>query len=252
MSGFIPKSKTRELVNYFRSSPMPCPYLPGRLERKLFTRLPQGEEGARLNAELTRAGFRRSHDILYRPVCIGCRACVPARIRAGDFAISRSLRRIMKRNKDLTARIRPAQATLEQYRLFVHYQYARHYEGDMARMDMNDYAHMIEEGAEATRLIEFRDSTDELCGVMLIDLLEDGYSAVYSFYRPEDTQRSMGTYMLIWLVLAAAKRGLDHVYLGYWIEKCRKMAYKARFQPLQILTNQGWQDFSEEMGEDQP
>lgn len=227
------------LQHFYRSGPLPCPYLPGRVERKLFTRLNGGDAQA-LNTTLSQAGFRRSHDIVYRPVCPGCRACVPVRIPVATFVPSRTMRRTWAANTDLMAGTTPALATDEQFALFLRYQQHRHGDSDMARMSRLDYGSMIEEGSTGAALIEFRDGSDTLQAAALVDVLEDGLSAVYSFYDPDEPERSLGTYVILALVEEARQRGLDHVYLGYWIAQSRKMAYKARFQPLEALTDTGW------------
>lgn len=219
---------------------MPCPYLPGRIERKLFTRL-TGPSSSEVNSTLSRAGFRRSHDIVYRPVCPSCMACVPVRIPVAAFAPPRSMRKVLNRNADLRAVEVPAVATLEQYRLFSIYQRSRHGESDMARMGMTDFASMVDEGRTDTALVEVRDSQGGLVGVMLTDRLGDGFSAVYSFFDPDQPKRSLGTFLILSLIDHARREGLPFVYLGYWIAGSRKMAYKARFQPLEALGREGWQ-----------
>ncbi|WP_207458838.1 arginyltransferase [Azospirillum sp. SYSU D00513] len=231
--------QTRPLQQFFRSGPMPCPYLPGRVERKLFTRLTD-PYAAEVNSTLSRAGFRRSHDIVYRPVCPNCQACLPVRIPVAAFEPGRSQRRVLKRNFDLTAEEAPALATMEQYRLFSDYQSSRHGDSDMARMTMADFAAMVEEGRADTSLFEARDAAGRLLGCMLTDRLTDGFSAVYSFYDARQEQRSLGSYMILSLIDRALVEGLPYVYLGYWIEQSRKMAYKARFAPLEALGPDGW------------
>jgi arginine-tRNA-protein transferase len=235
----IIKPAAGRLHHFFRSGPMPCPYLPDRTERKLFTRL-NGPDAGELNSTLSLAGFRRSHDIVYRPVCPSCRACVPVRIPTLLFRPSRSMRRTLRLNGDLTMAERPARATIEQFALFRRYQLSRHGDSDMARMSEADYAAMIEEGSVATSLFEFRDARRRLVGAILTDRLEDGYSAVYSFFAPEEARRSPGIHMVLALVEQARATGLAHVYLGYWIGQSRKMAYKSRFRPLEILGEGGW------------
>lgn len=229
----------RPLQQFYRSGPMPCPYLPGRVERKLFTRI-AGPQAVEVNSTLSRAGFRRSHDIVYRPVCPNCQACVPVRIPVARFIPGRSLRRVQRNNDDLTARLAPASATSEQYRLFINYQNARHDDSDMARMAMGDFVAMIDEGRAETSLLEARDGDGRLVGAMLTDRLEDGYSAVYSFYDARLETRSLGSYLILALIRQALSEGLPHVYLGYWIANSRKMAYKTRFQPLEALGPNGW------------
>lgn len=229
----------RPLQQFYRSGPMPCPYLAGRVERKLFTRL-SGPHAVEVNSSLSRAGFRRSHDIIYRPVCPGCQACVPVRIPVNRFVPGRSLRRVLRANGDLIVGAAPAAATTEQYRLFITYQNTRHDDSDMARMAMGDFTAMIDEGRADTCLLEARDGRDQLVGAMLTDRLEDGYSAVYSFYDTRQESRSLGSFLILALIQQALAEGLPNVYLGYWIADSRKMAYKTRFQPLEALGPDGW------------
>ena len=229
----------RSLQQFFRSGPMPCPYIPGRVERKLFTRLTP-PNAADVNSTLSRAGFRRSHDIVYRPVCPNCTACVPVRIPVRTFAPSRSLRRVLRLCRDLAATEVPAVATHEQYRLFAAYQASRHGDSDMARMTLTDYAAMVDEGRADTSIFEIRDPGERLVGAMLTDRLHDGLSAVYSFYDAREERRSLGSYMILALIERARIEGLPYVYLGYWISSSRKMAYKARFTPIEGLGPEGW------------
>lgn len=229
----------RPLQQFFRSGPMPCPYLPGRVERKLFTRL-NGPYAAEVNSTLSRAGFRRSHDIVYRPVCPTCAACVPVRIVVAAFEPTRSQKRVLRANEDLRISQAPAMATTEQYRLFATYQTSRHGDSDMARMAMADFAAMVDEGRADTSLVEARDASGRLIACMLTDRLADGWSAVYSFYDAGQEKRSLGTYMILALIERARAEGLPYAYLGYWIAQSRKMAYKARFRPLEALGRDGW------------
>ena len=231
--------RQRPLQQFFRSGPMPCPYLPGRVERKLFTRL-AGITAPEVNSALSQAGFRRSHDIVYRPVCPACSACIPVRIPVAMFKPNRSLRRVLKVNRDLTVREVNAEATGEQFRLFSTYQHGRHGDSDMARMGMSDFIAMIEEGAYDSALFEARDSEDRLVAAILTDRLADGVSAVYSFFDTSLAGRSLGTFLVLKLIEHCQINGLSHLYLGYWIADCRKMAYKGRFRPLEALGANGW------------
>lgn len=228
-----------KLYHFFRSGPTPCPYLPGRIERKLFTRLAD-RDLTKLSDQLCGSGFRRSHDIVYRPVCPGCTACVPVRIPVRDFAWSRSMRRIVTRNADLELSETKAIATAEQFALFTRYQTSRHSDSDMSRMSGNDYAAMIEEGSATARLFNLRDGDGALIGAILADRLEGGFSAVYSFFAPGHDRRSLGTFLILNLVRLAVEEDRRHVYLGYWIAGSPKMDYKMRFQPLERLTSSGW------------
>ena len=229
---------------FYITSPQPCPYLAGRYEKKVFTHL-LGDEPVSLNNMLTQAGFRRSQNIAYRPACDGCQACVSVRVTVNDFKPGRTFRRILARNADLRAALAPPKATAEQYGLLRRYLDERHAEGGMADMSELDYVAMVEDTTIATRLIEYRLSGEpgapgRLLAAALTDTLEDGLSMVYSFYDPVETARSLGTFMVLDHIERARMLGLPYVYLGYWVEGSRKMAYKTRFQPLEALTNEGW------------
>jgi len=219
---------------------LPCPYIAGRLERKVVTDLAT-PNAADLYERLSRAGFRRSHGLAYRPACPGCAACVPVRIVAGEFNWTRTFRRIQARNTDLRISEMSAQATMEQYRLFIRYQRGRHAGGEMSTMTFRDYRAMVEDTPVDTRIVEFRDPAGPLVAVMLADRQADAMSAVYSLYEPDLPARSLGTSMILWLVERARSEKIPYVYLGYWIAESSKMAYKARFSPLEGLGPGGWQ-----------
>jgi arginine-tRNA-protein transferase len=224
---------------FYTTAPLPCPYLPGRTERKIVTEL-SGTEAEALHERLSRAGFRRSHNIAYAPVCPGCQACVPIRVVSEDFTPDRTQRRILRANADLTVSETPARATAEQFTLFQRYQKNRHADGDMAAMGYYDYRAMIEDTPISTGLLEFRDAQDRLLGACLTDWLADGLSAVYSFFDTDEEKRSLGTFAVLWLIGRARSLGLPYVYLGYWVPESRKMAYKARFRPSEILMGGAW------------
>ena len=224
---------------FYTTAPLPCPYLPGRTERKIVTEL-SGTEAEALHERLSRAGFRRSHNIAYAPVCPGCQACVPIRVVSEDFTPDRTQRRILRANADLTVSEMPARATAEQFTLFQRYQKNRHADGDMAAMGYYDYRAMIEDTPISTGLLEFRDAQDRLLGACLTDWLADGLSAVYSFFDTNEDKRSLGTFAVLWLIGRARSLGLPYVYLGYWVPESRKMAYKARFRPSEILISGAW------------
>jgi arginine-tRNA-protein transferase len=226
-------------ARFYYSAPAPCPYVSGRVERRIFADL-SGPHAAFSYDLLSEAGFRRSLGFAYRPACPGCNACVPVRVPVREFRWSRAWRRVMAANGDLAARWAPAKATPEQYLLFNRYQLSRHGDGDMARMDFGDFRTMVEVGAIDSAVAEFRDPDGRLVAASLADRMARGFSAVYSFYDPDLADRSLGSRAILWLVEQAAADGLDHVYLGYWIADSRKMAYKARFRPLEGLTRDGW------------
>lgn len=229
----------------FLTAPAPCPYLPGRTERKVFTQL-AGPDADSLHNALTNAGFRRSQSIAYRPACEGCTACVSVRIAADRFVRTRNSRRIMRANVDLKSHTAPCDPTAEQFSLLRRYLDARHNDGGMADMTALDYAAMVEETPVETSICEYRrDSDGALLAASLTDELDDGLSMVYSFFDPDAGKRSLGTYMILDHVEQAVRRGKSYVYLGYWVRGCAKMDYKSRFRPLEVLGPGGW----EEMGD---
>ena len=216
------------------------------MERKLFTAL-QGDTASELNDALSKQGFRRSQNVLYRPSCSECAACMSARIRVADFTPSRSQKRILKRNAHLRRRATSPWATEDQYDLFRRYLDGRHADGGMADMDMFEFAAMIEETPIRSRVIEYQDATRDpddpqrLAAACLTDILDDGLSMVYSFFEPEATRRSPGTYLILDHIALARELGLPYVYLGYWVPGSAKMGYKANFSGLEIFRDGSWQ-----------
>lgn len=224
---------------FFTTAPMPCPYITGRMERKIVTEL-TGQHASSLHDSLSRAGFRRSHSIAYAPACPGCAACVPVRVVIKDFQPSKSFRRTLRVNADLTATFVPARATAEQYRLFRTYQQQRHGGSDMALMGFYDYRSMIEDSPINTALLELRTSEGELIGVCLTDTMDDGLSAVYSFFDTDQKRQGLGTFLVLTLIDCARQQELPFLYLGYWIAESQKMAYKTKFAPLEYFGAGGW------------
>ncbi len=239
-----------DFPQFYITAPQPCPYLPGKLERKLFTHLTRSRPEGLID-NLLKGGFRRSQNIAYMPYCDTCSACVPVRILVDEFYPRRTLKRIWRDNRDLAPRRLEATPTSEQYSVFRAYIDDRHRDGGMADMSVLDYTMMVEDSVVSTQLTEyrFRPSVEysaepgegKLAAVTLSDRLSDGISMVYSFYEPDLRDRSLGTYMILEQVEFARSLGLPYVYLGYWIDGSRKMEYKTRFQPQEQLTPDGWQ-----------
>jgi arginine-tRNA-protein transferase len=218
--------------------------LSDRFERKVFAHLPLSE-GALVNDSLTQVGFRRSQNIAYRPACESCASCISARIPAKDYIFSRSERKVLARNEDLERHLVEAEATMEQFELLRRYLAARHADGGMAEMTWPDYVAMVEDTAVRTHIIEYRLKTDdrgpgELVACALVDLMGDGLSLVYSFYAPQISRRSLGSFMILDHVIQACLTDIPYVYLGYWVRGSEKMDYKVRFSPVELLKAEGW------------
>lgn len=226
---------------FYVTAPQPCPYLDGRMERKLFTAL-SGDNAEALNDSLSQQGFRRSQNVLYRPSCTECSACLSARIDVDRFEPRKSQRRNIRRNRHLLRKATSPWATEEQYALFRRYLDVRHAAGGMADMDVFEFAAMIEETPIRSRVVEYTDDrTDALIAVSLTDVLADGVSMVYSFFAPELPQQGLGTYMILDHIQIAREAGLKYVYLGYWVPGSPKMGYKARFSGLEVFRDGQWQ-----------
>ncbi len=218
------------------------------MERKLFTSL-QGDGAVRLNDNLSKQGFRRSQNVVYRPSCAECSACLSARIRVADFVPTRTQRKVMNRAANVVRHPTSAWATEDQYALFRRYLDARHATGGMADMDTFEFAAMIEETPIKTRVIEYSlpetgayREAGPLIAVALTDVFDDGLSMVYTFYDPDMDSMSLGTYAILDHVQIAREAGLPYVYLGYWVPGSRKMGYKSGFSGLEVYKGGHWQD----------
>lgn len=233
---------------FYVTAPQPCPYLAGKVERKLFTAL-QGDGAAHLNDVLSHQGFRRSQNVLYRPSCAGCSACLSARIVVEGFRPSRNQRRVIARNAHLERSASSPWATEKQFALFRRYLDARHATGGMADMDNHEFAAMIEETPVRSRVVEYHARGGgrgrDLAAVCLTDLLSDGVSMVYSFFDPDLAADSLGAFVILDHIEIAREAGLPYVYLGYWVPGSPKMDYKARYRPLEIFHEGRWAELGD-------
>ncbi len=237
--------QTFRFPRFFVTAPAPCPYLPGRTERKVFAEL-KGTDVAGMNEALGSIGFRRSQNVVYRPSCDFCQACISLRVLATRFKPSASQRRLLRRHQDLEVHACEPWATDEQWELLRRYIGDRHPQGGMAGMDGHDYADMVEQSPVDTVVVEYREPSEggrpgRLVGACLTDKQSDGLSMIYSFYETGDGARDgLGSYIILDHIMRAGLAGLPHVYLGYWIEQCERMAYKTRFQPSELLIGGQW------------
>lgn len=237
---------------FFVTSPQPCPYLPGRQERKVFTEL-SGPHAAELNDALGRIGFRRSQSVAYRPSCAGCAACVSVRVLAGEFRANATQRKLMRRHAGVEISACRPWATDEQYQLLRRYLAARHPTGGMVGMDEMDYADMVEQSPVNSVIVEYRAAGEnggqgKLIGACLTDRQADGLSMIYSFFDPDDAAwPGLGNLIILDHIHRARDAGLDYVYLGYWVKGSARMAYKTRYRPIEVLGPRGWSLLEEEV-----
>lgn len=227
-------------MRLFHSAEHACGYYPDRIARDLLLdprdpTLPEGYPAA------LALGFRRSGGHVYRPRCPNCRACVPVRVDVHDFRPDRSQRRCLRDNADIQTRMAPPLRTDENFALFRHYLDARHPDGPMADSDEADFDEFVASDWSPTRFLELR-RDGRLLGVAVTDVFADAYSAVYTFFDPDDGASGLGTLAILWQIELARRSGCGYLYLGYWIAGHPKMDYKARFRPLQALGDAGWRN----------
>lgn len=230
-------------VHFYATAPYPCSYLEDRQARSQVA-IPADAIDSQIYSQLVKAGFRRSGLFTYRPYCDSCNACVSVRVPIDDFAPNRSQKRAFKKHATLDVSLTSLRFQEEHYQLYQRYQSARHTGSSMVSDDRAQYAEFILKSSVHSALAEFR-VDGELKMVSLIDQLDDGLSAVYTFFDTADQNASYGVYNILWQIELARSLGLPYLYLGYWVDECRKMAYKVHYRPLERLSQGVWTRMSE-------
>lgn len=226
-------------VNFYSTPEHNCSYLPEEQAITVFVD-PGAPSKSNLYGQLTRHGFRRSGEHIYRPHCQNCQQCIAVRVPAANFRPSRSQKRVLKNNADLKVTIETARIDDEHYALYERYIAGKHSDGDMHPASEEQYEKFLLSSWSKTFFIEFRDQNNTLISVAVVDELDDGFSAVYTYYDPDQPKRSLGKLAILWQLNHLKSTSLNYLYLGYYIKHCEKMNYKTQYRPLQILVENRW------------
>ena len=241
-------SDNQQVIRFFATGEHDCSYIEQAEARTLFAD-PSATMNTLIYSSLSERGFRRSGSHIYRPYCDNCQKCIATRLPVNKFKATRSQRRNLRKNADLRVEVVRDISDEQFYLLYEKYINTRHQDGDMYPATREQYDSFLTSEWGSTRYAVFYDTqsedsknteTEVPIAVAVFDELNDGLSAIYTFYDPDQEQRGLGTFAVLWQIFAAKQLGAEHVYLGYWIKECQKMAYKINFKPIELLINDSW------------
>jgi len=235
---FVEKNNLKR-IQFYVTTKYSCGYLLHRNAQSIVA-TPYKRIGANAYNDLIKKGFRRSGQYVYKPHCADCKSCIPIRINSHDFIPSRSQKRVIKKHNHLSMKILPLSFNEDHYELYVNYQKNRHKTSSESESDISDYNDFLAQSNVNSKIFEFRDM-NELKIVSIIDLVDDGISAVYTFFDVKDKSASYGTFSILKLIDYCKKNELTYLYLGYWINESRKMRYKINFKPYELMIDDSWQ-----------
>lgn len=225
-------------LRFFTTPAHDCSYLEGKQAITLFAD-PLARIDKDLYSSLSAVGFRRSGTHIYRPYCQSCTACIPVRLPANDFTPRRRHKRVFRANSDITVTIHAPALTEEYFALYDRYISERHDDGDMYPASRDQFQSFLVDGRPEASFYEFR-ASEKLLAVAVADELNDGLSAIYTFFDPDEDARSLGVFAILWLIERVGRMELDYLYLGYWIKQCQKMSYKMDYKPIELYVNNSW------------
>ena len=227
-------------IKFKKSLSFPCSYIFGRTEKRLYVNLNNSDNINFFVSNLTQNGFRRSYDSMYIPICENCNACISSRIDVKDFKLSKSNKRILKLNKDLTLKKKLESHKTQRFKLFKEYCSVRHKESPMVNMTQNDFETFFYKSRNKTQIFDLVNSSNQLYGTIFVDILQDGFSAVYSFFNPYEKKRGLGKLLILKLVSSLKSDDKQYLYLGYWVKQSQSMNYKLYFNNVELFSDGKW------------
>jgi arginine-tRNA-protein transferase len=232
----------KKKIEFKKSLNFPCSYLEGKTEKRLYVNINNWENNKLLISELTKNGFRRSHEHMYIPICEGCNACIPSRINIKKFKFSKNNLRVINLNSDLIFKKNFNNKSEKHYELFKNYCFERHESSQMTNMNIKEFENFFFESKNKNQIFDLVDSSENIWGSVLVDILNDGYSAVYSFFDPYQSKRSLGKVLILNLINELKTINKPFLYLGYWIKNSQKMFYKANFNNVEFFFGGKWEN----------